>query len=139
LKAWPVSAIVEVDYDSTGRVLAIEFPNANKKYDLDESELEDPDPYYSLASAGAMFGLSPTTLRHQIGRGPLRGTKFGRNWVVHRDDLEDYMGKRSRKAKFAAGVYEVSASSSLAAAYRSLGHPLDISTSWWHNSALGYA
>jgi len=95
---------VEVDYDSAGRVLAIEFLNAGKKYNLNGAELEDPDPYFSLAAAGAMFGLSPTTLRHQIGRGVLRGTKFGRNWVVHRDDLEDYMEKRSRKAKLSAGV-----------------------------------
>ena len=95
---------VEVDYDSTGRVLAIEFLSASKKYDLSGTELEGPDPYYSLAAAGAMFGLSPTTLRHQIGRGVLRGTKFGRNWVVHRDDLEDYMENRSRKAKLSAGV-----------------------------------
>ena len=95
---------VEADYDSKGRILAVEFLNASKKYDLTGSDLEDPDPYYSLAAAGAMFDLSPTTLRHQIGRGVLRGTKFGRNWVVHRDDLEDYMGKRSRKAKLSAGV-----------------------------------
>ena len=95
---------VEVDYDLDGRILAIEFLNASKKYDLRGAEFEDPDPYFSLAAAGAMFGLSPTTLRHQIGRGVLRGVKFGRNWVVHRDDLEDYMEKRSRKAKLSAGV-----------------------------------
>ena len=95
---------VEVDYDSAGRVLAIEFLNAGKKYNLSGAELEEPDPYFSLAAAGAMLGLSPTTLRHQIARGVLRGTKFGRNWVVHREDLEDYMEKRSRKAKLPAGV-----------------------------------
>ena len=95
---------VEVDYDSAGRVLAIEFLNASRKYDLSGAELQSPDPYFSLAAAGAMFGLSPTTLRHQIGRGVLRGVKLGRNWVVHRDDLEDYIEKRSRKAKYSAGV-----------------------------------
>ena len=95
---------VEADYDSKGRILAVEFLNASKKYDLDGIKLEDPNPYYSLAAAGAMFGLSPTTLRHQVGRGVLRGTKFGRNWVVHRDDLEDYMEKRSRRAKLPAEV-----------------------------------
>ena len=90
---------VEVDFDSAGRVLALEFLNASKKYDLSGAELEDPDPYFSLAAAGATFGLSPTTLRHQIGRGVLRGTKFGRNWVVHRDDLHTYLEERSRKAR----------------------------------------
>lgn len=97
---------VEVDVDSTGRVLALEFLNASKKYDLSGAELEGPDPYFSLAAAGAMFGLSPTTLRHQIGKGVLRGTKFGRNWVVHRDDLYTYLAERSRKAKLSAEVLD---------------------------------
>ena len=90
---------VEVDYDSSGRVLAIEFLNASKKYDLSGANLEPPDPFYSLAAAGALFGLSPTTLRHQIQRGALPGTKFGRNWMVHLDDLNTYIKERSRRAK----------------------------------------
>ena len=60
---------VEVDYDSNGRVVAIEFLNASEDYDLRGVELQSPDPWFSLAAAGAMFGLSPTTLRHQIERG----------------------------------------------------------------------
>ena len=90
---------VEVDYDSTGRVLALEFLNAGKKYGLKGADFEAPDPYYSLAAAGALYNLSPTTLRHQIARGVLKGVKFGRNWVVHRDDLYAYIEQRSRKAK----------------------------------------
>ncbi|MCI0440632.1 MAG: DUF2283 domain-containing protein [Chloroflexi bacterium] len=34
---------VEVDYDSSGRVLAIEFLNASKKYDLSRARFEPPD------------------------------------------------------------------------------------------------
>lgn len=90
---------VEVDFDLEGRVLAIEFLNASKKYDIDAGGLEEPDPYYSLASAAELYGLSATTLRHQIEKGVLSGVKFGRNWVVHRDDLDKYMIERSRKAK----------------------------------------
>ena len=90
---------VEVDYDSNGRVLSIEFLNAGKKYDLKGDEQEEPDPYFSLRAAGELFGISPTTLRHQIEKKILRGTKFGRNWMVHRDDLYDYMQNRSRKAQ----------------------------------------
>lgn len=99
-----IAAGVEADYDSGGRVLAIEFLNASQKYDLGGVELEVPDPYLSLAGAGAMFGLSPTTLRHQIARGVLKGAKFGRNWVVHRDDLDAYVKERSRKAGHQATV-----------------------------------
>lgn len=90
---------VEVDYDSNGRVLSIEFLNASKKYDLKKEKLGEPDPYFSLRTAGELFGISPTTLRHQIEKKVLRGTKFGRNWVVHRDDLYEYLENRSRKAK----------------------------------------
>lgn len=95
---------VEVDYDSNGRVVAIEFLNASEDYDLRGVELQSPDPWFSLAAAGAMFGLSPTTLRHQIERGALHGVKAGRNWLVHRDDLHDYVEKRSRKAKLPAAA-----------------------------------
>lgn len=90
---------VHVDYDFSGHVSAIEFLNASKKYDLSRTELEEPDPYFTLAEAGYLFDLSPTTLRHQIHRGALRGTKIGRNWVVHRDDLNDYIAERSRKVR----------------------------------------
>ncbi len=89
---------VEADYDHKGRILAIEVLNASKKYDLSEAQLESPDPFYSLATAGVVFGLSPTTLRHQIERNVLPGFKIGRNWLVHRDDLETYMEQHSRKA-----------------------------------------
>ena len=95
---------VEVDYDSGGRVLGMEFLSAGRKYDLGGTELEQPDPYHPLAAAAAMFGLSPTTLRHQIARGVLKGVKFGRNWMVHRDDLDSYIKERSRKARSSAGV-----------------------------------
>ena len=90
---------VEVDFDLEGKVLAIEFLNASKKYDIDTSGLEEPDPYYSLAAAAELYGLSATTLRHQIERKVLAGVKFGRNWVVHRDDLDEYIKEKSRKAK----------------------------------------
>ncbi len=90
---------VEVDFDFEGKVLAIEFLNASKKYDIDTNGLEEPEPYYALAAAAEQCGLSATTLRHQIEKGVLHGVKFGRNWMVHRDDLDDYMRERSRKAK----------------------------------------
>ena len=89
---------VEVDYDSSGRVVAIEFLHASDKYAVTEMDLESPDPYLSLAEAGEMVGISPTTLRHQIARGVLPGTKIGRNWAVHHRDLFKYANERSLKA-----------------------------------------
>ena len=88
---------VELDYDSTGRVVAIEVLNASSKYDVSHVVLEAPDPYMSLAEAGELVGISPTTLRHQIARGVLPGTKIGRNWAVHHRDLVKYAMERSTK------------------------------------------
>ena len=88
---------VEVDYGSSGRVVAIEVLNASRKYDVEHIGLESPDPYLSLAEAGELVGISPTTLRHQIARGVLAGTKVGRNWAVHQRDLFKYANERSVK------------------------------------------
>ena len=89
---------VELDYDSTGRVVAIEVLNASTKYEVHHVGLEAPDPYLSLAEAGELVGISPITLRHQIVRGVLPGTKIGRNWAVHHRDLIKYATERSKKA-----------------------------------------
>ena len=89
---------VEVDYDSSGRVVAIEVLHASNKYDVTEVTLEAPDPYLSLTEAGELVGISPTTLRHQIARGVLPGAKIGRNWAVHQRDLFKYAAERSTKA-----------------------------------------
>ena len=105
---------VEVDYDSSGRVVAIEVLHASNKSGegrnpespISENTaalheigitLEAPDPYLSLAEAGELVGISSTTLRHQIARGVLPGTKIGRNWAVHQRDLFKYANERSVK------------------------------------------
>ena len=86
------------DYDADGRVIALEILNTTRKYDFDLTHLDPPNPYLSLSEAGEMFGLSPTTLRHQIAKGVLKGKKFGRNWTVRHDHITAYIRQRSRKA-----------------------------------------
>ena len=90
---------VYVDYDADGRVVALEILKASQKYDISEIEMQPPNPYISLSDAGRLYGLSPTTLRHQISRGVLEGKKFGRNWMVRNDHMADYVRERSRKAR----------------------------------------
>ncbi len=80
---------VEVDFDSTGRVVAIEFIHPSKSYDWDWSDFDKPDPYYTLADAAAMSDINPGTIRHQIQQGVLQDKKIGRSWVVHIDDLHE--------------------------------------------------
>ncbi len=90
---------VEADFDSTGRVVAIEFIHPTKSYDWDWSDFETPGRYYTLAEAAEISDISPGTFRHQIQRGVLRGKKIGHSWVVHIDDLHDYLAEHSRKAR----------------------------------------
>ena len=82
---------VYADYDSDGRVIAFEILKASRKYDLVESEIEPPDPYMSVSEAGEMFGISPTTLRRQIAKGVLKGSKSGR---VRHDHVATYVRER---------------------------------------------
>ena len=84
------------DYDADGRVIALEILRTAQKYDFDLTDIQPPNPYLSLSEAGEMFGLSPTTLRHQIAKGVLKGKKFGRNWMVHHSHMADYVRERSR-------------------------------------------
>ena len=89
---------VYADYDADGRVISLEILGASRKYDFDGSKIEPPNPYMPLSDAGEMYGLSPTTLRHQIVRGVLPGRKFGRNWMVRHDHMATYFRDRSRKS-----------------------------------------
>ena len=89
---------VYVDYDADGGMVGLEILKASQKYDLEDAEFQPPNPYMSLSDAGRLYGLSPTTLRHQIGRRVLKGKKFGRNWMVRNDHMAAYVRERSRKA-----------------------------------------
>ena len=89
---------VYVDYDADGRMVGLEILKASQKYDLGDTEFQPPNSYMSLSDAGRLYGLSPTTLRHQIGRRVLKGKKFGRNWMVRNDHIAAYVRERSRKA-----------------------------------------
>ena len=90
---------VEVDYDSTGRVIAIELLHASDKYDVGHNAFEALDPYLSLAEAGGVGRNQPddieapdsarSTHRHQdrakLGRPPSRSVQV-RNGEKHKGD-----------------------------------------------------
>jgi excisionase family DNA binding protein len=56
--------------------------------------LSSPSDLLTLREAAAEANLSPSTLRVQIANGRLVATKRGRDWVVHRGALEEYLALR---------------------------------------------
>ena len=44
----------------------------------------------TLAQAAALLGLSPSTLRVQVGRGKLRARLVGKTWTVSEREVERY-------------------------------------------------
>lgn len=57
----------------------------------------------TLAEAAARLGLSPSTLRGQIGKGRLRARLIGKTWTVSEREVERYraesLGKIGRPSK----------------------------------------
>lgn len=55
----------------------------------------------TLAQAASRLGVSPNTLRNQIGNGRLRGRLVGKTWTVSEREVERYraesVGKPGRR------------------------------------------
>jgi len=45
---------------------------------------------HSLPEAAKLLGLAPSTLRHQLKNGKLRGRKISRDWYLTEDEVERY-------------------------------------------------
>lgn len=63
----------------------------------------DTDDYYTTREAAAELDLSLASVRRYLNNGlsddpslrpKLRGTSFGRDWMIHRDEVERYKQER---------------------------------------------
>jgi uncharacterized protein YuzE len=91
---------VYADFDADGRLLRIEILNASRFYDPAELEkLASPVVWLSLADAAAESQLAVTTIRNQIVAGRLAGEKRGRDWVVARHELWNYLENRAPQGR----------------------------------------
>jgi uncharacterized protein YuzE len=100
---------VIADLDEAGRVLGLEVLNASHRYPRPELEaLEKPVDWLTLAEAAGVAAelgepLKPTTLRSQVAKGKLQAEKRGRDLVVARHELLNYLGRRSPQGRRAGG------------------------------------
>lgn len=58
----------------------------------------------TLTEAAARLGLSPVTLRVQLGKGKLKGRKVGRDWTVSEREVERYRAESLGRRHAAASI-----------------------------------
>jgi len=51
--------------------------------------------FYTSDQAAEELGCSGRWVRHLLKIGELKGHKVGRNWIITRDDLEEYKRRQS--------------------------------------------
>jgi len=51
---------------------------------------------HSLPEAAKLLGLAPSTLRHQLKNGKLRGRKISRDWYLTEDEVARYRRENRR-------------------------------------------
>ena len=56
------------------------------------------DEWFTLPQIAEMLDVNPSTVRHWVNIGRLSAEKRGRRWVVARQDLDEIMAQRRRRA-----------------------------------------
>jgi excisionase family DNA binding protein len=56
------------------------------------------DEWFTLPQIADMLKVNPSTVRHWVSIGRLSAEKRGRRWVVARQDLDEIMTQRRRRA-----------------------------------------
>lgn len=86
---------IAADFDARGRLVSLEILNASAHYAPAELQrLAAPVDYLTLAEAAKESGLAPATLRLQANRQRLAAVKRGRDWLIPRHALWNYLESR---------------------------------------------
>ena len=94
---------INIDFDRRRRLISVEVLNASGFYPAsDLAALESPEELLTLAEAACESGLSAATLRKQIHNEKLTAIKRGRDWMVARHTLWNYLETRDPRGRRAA-------------------------------------
>lgn len=87
---------IHVDLTPDGRITSIEILDASKRYPRSSLRaLDRPVDWMTLAEAARESGLTADTLRRQVLQGRLAAQKRGRDWMVPRHELWNYLETRA--------------------------------------------
>ncbi len=86
------------DFDARGTMLSLEILDARERVgqQLFAEFMRRPKAQVTLADAAAQIGVTPATLRQQLGRGRLSGVKVGRDWFISSGEIARYKRRVSR-------------------------------------------
>lgn len=91
---------IHADFDEHGRLVGLEVLDASSHYDRAELEqLAAPVDYLTLAEAAKESKLSAATLKAQIHNQRLPALKRGRDWLVARHELWNYLESRAPQGR----------------------------------------
>lgn len=87
---------LHVDITPDGRLTSVEVLDASSRYPLERLRtLESPADWMTLVEAAEESGLTPDTLRRQALNGRLTARKRGRDWLISRAALWNYLESRA--------------------------------------------
>ena len=94
---------INIDFDGRRRLISVEVSNASGFYPArDLAALESPEELLTLPEAADESGLSAATLRKQIHNEKLTAIKRGRDWMVARHTLWNYLETRDPRGRRAS-------------------------------------
>src|SRR5512135_1881898 len=69
--------------------------SASSSNDKEEAMTKDLTQYVTTKQAAEMLGVVTEHINHLLLAGRLKGTKFGKSWMVYLPSIEQYVEKKS--------------------------------------------
>jgi len=63
----------------------------------DKAELPLGQTNFTVSEIAELAGISQARVRRLLAAGKIRGAKFGRDWQIHRSDVQAWLEARKRR------------------------------------------